>query len=193
MGRVWTREETDHPDPLASLLRRYKIKPGTIRIGPGEKDTAKGYALSQFAETLERYLPRPKRAVTPSQINDFNGFNGNQPVTSPTVVTDENSKNASAINARDGVTGSVPELWEAEIEGRHPVCNQEPRPPLPHQHRTPLACQHHLAEVARSARRPATTDQTDVTCGHPRGAMRYIWRAVASGRSSAPVLALAPT
>ena len=100
---------------LASLLRPYKIKPGSIRIGPGEDDTAKGYKLSQFIAIFERYLPDPKRSVTPSQLSDFNGFNGNQPVTSSATVTGENSKNASVINARDGVTGSTPESWEAEI------------------------------------------------------------------------------
>jgi hypothetical protein len=34
---------------LARLLRGYKIKPSTIRTGPGDKDTAKGYKLAQFS------------------------------------------------------------------------------------------------------------------------------------------------
>jgi putative DNA primase/helicase len=70
------------PSRLASLLRGYKIRPGTIRTGPADSDTAKGYKLEDFAEVFSRYLPRtPKQSVTPSQLNDSNGFNGNQPVT----------------------------------------------------------------------------------------------------------------
>jgi putative DNA primase/helicase len=101
---------------LAALLRDYRIKPGTIRIGPGENETAKGYKLSQFVDVFKRYLP-PSRGepVTPSQLNEFNGFGSNQPVTSPGAVTGQNAEKASPINACDGVTGSKPEPWETEI------------------------------------------------------------------------------
>jgi hypothetical protein len=44
---------------LARLLKPYKIKPGTIRIGPRPKDTAKGYKLAQFTDAFARYLPAP--------------------------------------------------------------------------------------------------------------------------------------
>lgn len=44
---------------LARLLKPYKITPGTIRIGPGPKDTVKGYKLAHFADVFARYLPAP--------------------------------------------------------------------------------------------------------------------------------------
>jgi hypothetical protein len=43
------------PRSLASLLRRYGIRSGTIRL-PGES-TPKGYKREQFAEAWKRYLP----------------------------------------------------------------------------------------------------------------------------------------
>jgi hypothetical protein len=39
---------------LASLLRKFGIAPGTIRLDHGR--TAKGYKLAAFAEAFERYL-----------------------------------------------------------------------------------------------------------------------------------------
>ena len=58
------------PNRLASLLRGYKIRPGTIRFGPGDKDTAKGCKHSQLVDAFERDLPaRANRTVTPSQSN----------------------------------------------------------------------------------------------------------------------------
>jgi putative DNA primase/helicase len=101
---------------LASLLRPYKIKPGTIRIGPGDRDTAKGYKRAQFIDAFERYLPPPaKAAVTPSQPNELNNFDANKAVTSSAPVTDENAENASAIKACDGVTALMSGHWETEI------------------------------------------------------------------------------
>lgn len=101
---------------LASLLRGYKIKPGTIRFGPGDKDTAKGYKHSQFADAFERYLPAPaNRNVTPSQSNKIKEFGSNRTVTPPANVTAENAENASAINACDGVTALASDPWETEL------------------------------------------------------------------------------
>jgi hypothetical protein len=40
------------------LLGRFKIVPGTIRIGA---TTAKGYRLEQFGETFDRYLKEPPK------------------------------------------------------------------------------------------------------------------------------------
>jgi hypothetical protein len=88
---------------LASLLRGYKIKPSTIRIGPGDEDTAKGYKHAQFADVFKRYLP-PRKPVTPSQSKKSNGLEGNEPVTPFVTVTEENAENANPISTCDGVT-----------------------------------------------------------------------------------------
>jgi len=101
---------------LASLLRPYKIKPGSIRTGPGDEDTAKGYKRTQFIDAFDRYLPPPaKQAVTPSQPNELNNFDANEAVTPSVVVTDGNVENARTINACDGVTASDARHWEMEI------------------------------------------------------------------------------
>jgi putative DNA primase/helicase len=44
------------PAQLARLLDAFDIKPKTIRIGPEEKDTSKGYQLEQFEDAFSRYL-----------------------------------------------------------------------------------------------------------------------------------------
>jgi hypothetical protein len=102
---------------LASLLRGYKIRPGTIRIGPGEADTAKGYKLSQFVNAFEIYLPAPppKESVTPSQLSNINRLGPLQTVTSTENVTDQNEQKARVFNECDGVTVSAPGLWEEEL------------------------------------------------------------------------------
>jgi len=90
---------------LARLLRGYKVKPGTIRFGSGDEDTAKGYKRSQFIDAFGRYLPASaNQSVTPSQPNKIKEFGANRTVTPPANVTAKNAENASAINACDGVT-----------------------------------------------------------------------------------------
>jgi putative DNA primase/helicase len=108
-GRPWAefgragKSITKHQ--LARLLRPYNITPGTIRIGPGPKDTAKGYKLAQFADVLARYLDNPPiPTVTPSQPNVYAGFYPNAPVTPPLDVTDENVQKANVSAGCDGVT-----------------------------------------------------------------------------------------
>ncbi len=46
---------------LATLLRPFKIRPRTVRVG---NETAKGYHLDQFADAFGRYLPIPALSVT---------------------------------------------------------------------------------------------------------------------------------
>jgi hypothetical protein len=90
---------------LARLLKPYKIGPETIRIGPGEKDTAKGYKLVRFSDAFGRYLPdRFNQAVTPSQPNETAGFCKSQTVTPLSDVTDEKAQKASDTSVCDGVT-----------------------------------------------------------------------------------------
>jgi hypothetical protein len=92
---------------LARLLKPYKIRPGTIRIGPGEKDTAKGYKLAQFADVFARYLPAlypQNQTVTPSQANESGTFCPCSTVTPLFDVTVENAQNASVYAGCDDVT-----------------------------------------------------------------------------------------
>ena len=42
---------------LARLLKPYKIRPGTIRIGPGRERHCQGVQASEFADVFARYLP----------------------------------------------------------------------------------------------------------------------------------------
>jgi hypothetical protein len=90
---------------LARQLRPYKILPGTIRIGPGPKDTAKGYKLSQFADVFERYLDNFSiQTVTPSQPNVYAGSYPDASVTRPLDVTDENVEKSNISAGCDVVT-----------------------------------------------------------------------------------------
>ena len=103
---------------LAALLRPYHIKPGTVRLGRGAKDTAKGYKLSQFKDGFDRYArvpsSTPNPTVTPSQINETNGLCGERTVTSLFDVTEENAQKASDSNDCDDVTVSS-SPWEREL------------------------------------------------------------------------------
>jgi putative DNA primase/helicase len=49
----WAKGHAITGPAIARLLGRFKIVPGTIRIGA---TTAKGYRLEQFGETFDRYL-----------------------------------------------------------------------------------------------------------------------------------------
>jgi len=100
---------------LARLLKPYRITPGTIRIGPGPKDTAKGYKLAQFADVFERYLPAPStQTVTPSQPNNDGHLDDFQSVTPPGGVTDEESRNHLGHKQCDVVTVGGGDVEEKE-------------------------------------------------------------------------------
>jgi hypothetical protein len=106
---------------LARLLKPYKIRPGTIRVGPGEEDTAKGYKLAHFADVFARYLPAlyPQyQTVTPSQANESTAFCASSTVTPLFDVTVENAGNASVLAGCDGVTDgeAFPRDDEADAE-----------------------------------------------------------------------------
>jgi hypothetical protein len=51
-----------HPRDLSKQLRRFNVKPGTVRLIDGR--TAKGYKREQFEEPWGRYLPRSDDTVT---------------------------------------------------------------------------------------------------------------------------------
>ena len=106
---------------LARLLKPYKIRPGDHPNGPGEKDTAKGYKLAQFADVFARYLPALyplNQTVTPSQANETVAFCTSSTVTPLFDVTDENARNASVSAGCDGVTDgeALPRDNEADAE-----------------------------------------------------------------------------
>jgi putative DNA primase/helicase len=63
--KEWRRGNPLTQVQLAQRLRPFGIRPGTVRIG---SETAKGYALEQFAEAFARYLP-PTDPSQPSQPN----------------------------------------------------------------------------------------------------------------------------
>jgi Protein of unknown function (DUF3631) len=114
-GRPWAefgrRRNPLTPNSLARLLKPYKVRPGTIRIGPGEKDTAKGYKLAQFADVFARYLPPLyplNQTVTPSQASESGTFCPSSTVTPLFDVTVENARNASVSAGCDGVTDGEP-------------------------------------------------------------------------------------
>jgi putative DNA primase/helicase len=101
---------------LARLLKPYNIRPGTIRTGAGQKDTAKGYKSAQFADVFERYLPDPLiQTVTPSQTNNDGDFDPLQTVTPHVDVTLPSPSQFNNDGHCDGVTVSSPHLWEEEL------------------------------------------------------------------------------
>jgi hypothetical protein len=104
---------------LARLLKPYKIRPGTIRVGPGEEDTAKGYKLAHFADVFPRYLPAlypQNQTVTPTQANESGAFSASSTVTPLFDVTVENARNASISAGCDGVTAGEPFPREDEAD-----------------------------------------------------------------------------
>ena len=108
---------------LASLLRGYKIKPGTVRIGSGEKDTAKGYKLFQFVDAFQRWLPAPPlQTVTTSQPNNDGHCDALQNVTSPRRVTVSKSQKVNNDGHCDGVTVSNGESGSSQHKCDH--CQQ---------------------------------------------------------------------
>jgi hypothetical protein len=55
------------PRGLAARLRQYGIRPRTVRLGPHQEDTAKGFQRQDFFDAWERYcsaLPLGQNAVT---------------------------------------------------------------------------------------------------------------------------------
>ena len=101
---------------LARLLKPYKIKPGTIRIGSGPKDTAKGYKLAQFTDAFARYLPDlPNQTVTTSQSNNDGRCDDLQTVTPDPDVTLSEPSQPNNDGHCDGVTVRSPPLWEQEL------------------------------------------------------------------------------
>jgi hypothetical protein len=95
---------------LAALLKRYKVKPRTVRRGT---ETEKGYKLEWLSGPFAAYLP--PRSVTASQSSIPAAFEADRSVTLPieTIpnVTDHRAENLSVSAACDGVTDRNPLRW----------------------------------------------------------------------------------
>jgi len=70
----WKRGNPITKNSLARLLKPYKIKSKSIRIGP--EDRLKGYSHESFKDAFNRYLPPdpPFQSVTTGQTNDTNAL-----------------------------------------------------------------------------------------------------------------------
>ncbi|HIN85840.1 MAG TPA: DUF3631 domain-containing protein [Myxococcales bacterium] len=99
-GRPWAEYRRGKPiskNQLARLLRRFKIKSKSIRIGT---DTGKGYHLDDFAEAFERFLP-------PSQESSLKRDN----VTNP-----ENKGDSDTSETSHGSADAQPSRLETSQE-----------------------------------------------------------------------------
>lgn len=105
--RPWPEYRHDRPITargVASLLGRFGVKPGTVRVSAA---TGKGYSRDKLAPAFSRYLNAPTPAVlsvtsvTPDAVTDV--------VTdSSRDVTDETSRNSAMHNDVTDVTDSSP-------------------------------------------------------------------------------------
>jgi len=104
------KEKPISPNQLSWLLKRYKIRSGTIRTST---ETAKGYYKKDFEDSWTRYLPELKRHNDTSlQNKDLGDF---QSVTTDSGVTDGNRPNSSINKACDGVTDGNGGIEEKNI------------------------------------------------------------------------------
>ena len=110
MGKPITQRQ------IASLLERYGVRPGTIRI-PG--DTKKGYNFAWLADAFETYLPAfpstppfdPSRRHNPTATDTSSCFSS---VTEGDVLRMENSEKPNKDGPCDAVTDQNPPLGEKE-------------------------------------------------------------------------------
>jgi len=118
----WRRGNPLSKNSLARLLKPYKIKSRSIRIGV---DNFKGHTLDNFKDVFSSYLPQPPFLavpnVTTSQLNEGAVYSPNQNVTDPmrvtvanvtdnTHVTVGNTREANGSNGCDVVTDENPNL-----------------------------------------------------------------------------------
>jgi len=91
--RPWSRYCDGQPITkfqLAALLRPFKIRPRTIRVG---SDTPKGYTRKSFEDAWERYLvpSRPFGGATSQQCNGADDSGGDLGATSTRCVSAKNT------------------------------------------------------------------------------------------------------
>jgi len=84
----WRKGKPMTKPALARQLRKFDIKPKTIRLGSG---TIKGYSLEQFIDVFTRYVPDPPiQTVTPSQVRKNKDIEQKQSATQKNDVAVEN-------------------------------------------------------------------------------------------------------
>jgi len=90
--KPWTafgkKEKPISPNQLSWLLKRFKIRSGTIRTST---ETAKGYYKKDFEDSWMRYLPKSKRHNdTTLENKDLQGFQGVTTAQGVTAGKDDN-------------------------------------------------------------------------------------------------------
>ena len=100
---------------LATLLRPFGIRPGTVRVGEA---TRKGYTLRDFEDSFARYIP-DVLSVTASHVNDDAALPPEVHPSHPGDVTDSEGGVSADEDARvrncGAVTDRKPEIGEATI------------------------------------------------------------------------------
>jgi hypothetical protein len=103
------------PNALARRLRRFQIRPRTVRFD--DATTAKGYLLDAFEDAFSRYLGDSKRHTVTTPVDK--GFATDS---RPSHVTDEETRKPPSANACDGVTDENPD----NRTGREPSDDFDP-------------------------------------------------------------------
>ena len=105
------KEKPMTANQLSRLLKRYKIKSGSIRLGDS---TPKGYYKKDFEDSWMRYLPKSKRhTATSLQNKDLKDF---QSATQDPGVADEKSSNSNENKVCGGVADGIPVSGGQEVE-----------------------------------------------------------------------------
>jgi putative DNA primase/helicase len=113
----WSHGKPITQRQIARLLAPLKIKPGTIRVGVRDDETAKGYMREWFKDAISRYLPVLIRHTDTKQENQIDGAKNdpsqNDAVTdrknglsngNHKVVTDVTDRKAGSRDSK-GLTG----------------------------------------------------------------------------------------
>lgn len=104
-SRPWPEYKNNKPlteSQLAGLLKDYGPKPKTRRFDDGSN--RKGYALQEFQDAFERYLP--VEPVTASQSSNLKGFMANDSVTGNSDVTGASTLKTAEYAICDDVTAA---------------------------------------------------------------------------------------
>lgn len=101
---------------LAQRLRRYDVRPTTIRIGENLK---KGYRAEDLYDAWCRYLPPdPENSVTSGTAVTTAGQSTCPPVTANGLVTDRSVTASAAGTERDAVTSTCNAVPDVTLPGR---------------------------------------------------------------------------
>jgi hypothetical protein len=181
-GRPWAdglgknRDKPLTSNRLASMLKRFKITSGTIRVGD---KTPKGYLAEHFAEVFESYLPpKSKEGVseTPQRhkADEMGTSDLFQTATPETDVADRKCKkpnndgHCGGVALAKGVTGEKTHVRTAKVKSDDlpytgpPVDVPDPGPEDLDEHGAPRA-----AHAQPSHGEPGLSARRCVHCGEP--------------------------